>query len=347
MKTIFIGPFGNGRIPDNGASIKNFHILNRLRSVITGLTEIDTDNWKRRPLVLIKILMTVLLNPTGKFILSLNNDSANKLIRLIRMVAPRTKVIYWVVGGSIGKWMQEGKVNPKDYGRLTNIIVEGESMKKQIEECGVHNVSVMPNFKKMIDMEIPVERIGNGIKKFVFLSRINPDKGCNLILEAAERLNACGYGEKYGIDFYGPVEPAYEHEFCGRLSVLGNVVYKGFLDLRDMRNYDCLSSYDAMLFPTFWHGEGCPGIVIDAYICGLPILASDWNLNRDYIQNNVTGILFQPKSVDAVYQAIKDSIDGGIRLDDLRKNAFRARTKYDINTVLSNNNLIKNQILDA
>ena len=30
-----------------------------------------------------------------------------------------------------------------------------------------------------------------------------------------------------------------------------------------------------MLFPTYWHGEGFPGIVIDAFVAGLLVVATD------------------------------------------------------------------------
>jgi len=50
-----------------------------------------------------------------------------------------------------------------------------------------------------------------------------------------------------------------------------------------------------MLFPTFWVGEGFPGIIIDAYIAGLPIIASDWNLNGEIIDEKETGFIIKKK----------------------------------------------------
>ena len=37
QKIIFIGPKGGGGIPTNGASIKNYHIVNRLRDYFDEL----------------------------------------------------------------------------------------------------------------------------------------------------------------------------------------------------------------------------------------------------------------------------------------------------------------------
>lgn len=345
-KTIFIGPISKGRVPNDGASIKNFHILKRLRNYIPNLMEIDTDGWKKRPWILIAILLVILKNRNASYILSLNNDSANKLIRILHKLAPDASVVYWVIGGSIGKWMLEGSISVADYAWLTNIIVEGESMKKDISSAGLLNVSVMPNFKEFVKVHVKKPNTNKNLR-FVFLSRINKFKGCDLILDAVARINVkCGE-DRFSVDFYGPIEPEYQSEFLEKVSSLNNVSYNGFLDLRNKDNYKVLSGYDAMLFPTFWHGEGCPGIVIDAYMCGLPILASDWNLNRDYIIDNETGILFEAKSVDKLVDVMVNCINGKYDLDHMAVNALETSKKYDIDTVLSISNLKKNHIIDA
>lgn len=345
LPTIFIGPFSKGRIPNDGASIKNYHILKKLRALIPNLIEFDTDGWKRKPWILFRILITILSNPNAHYILSLNNDSANKLIKLLHRLAPKASVIYWVIGGSIGKWMLNGRVKTHDYAWLKNIIVEGESMKQDIMSAGLHNVTVMPNFKEIINISKRPPK-NNSITKFVFLSRINKFKGCELILEAVASLNQhCG-ADRFLVDFYGPIEVEYNNEFQQKVSSLQNVSYKGFLDLRNTENYNILANYDVMLFPTFWHGEGCPGIVIDAYMCGLPIYASDWNLNKDYVIDGETGILYPPKSPGALYTVMENCINGKYDLERFSENALKEANKYDIDNVLSIIKLKENKILN-
>ena len=344
VKTIFIGPFGNGNVPKDGASIKNYHILNRLRAFIPELIAIDTDNWKRRPMMLLKLLLTIIFNHKGRYILSLNNDSAHKVIKIIHTLTPQAQVIYWVIGGSLGKWMAEGRLEAKDFAHLRHIIVEGETMKSQLESCGLDNAIVMPNFKKITIVEKP----GRKSKKvrLIFLSRIIREKGCDLILDAAAMLNREGLGQSYEIGFYGPIAPEYALDFNGKIKGLENVGYKGFLDLRQSRNYTELAGYDAMLFPTFWPGEGCPGIVIDAFMSGLPILASDWNMNRDYIENGRNGILFKARDLQALTDTMRSAITGEYDLAGMAKRASESAAKYDIETVLSTANLRRLEIID-
>ena len=41
-------------------------------------------------------------------------------------------------------------------------------------------------------------------------------------------------------------------------------------------------------------------IVIDAYIAGVPLIASDWNMNTEVITEK-TGVIIPPKDEEALY----------------------------------------------
>jgi glycosyltransferase involved in cell wall biosynthesis len=90
-------------------------------------------------------------------------------------------------------------------------------------------------------------------KKFVFFSRVHPDKGCQMIVNCAKRLNDLGYKEHFLVDFYGAIDKDYK-DFPNIVSDVPNVSYKGFLNVQQNDGYDTLSAYDIMLFPTYWSG---------------------------------------------------------------------------------------------
>lgn len=342
MKTIFIGPLGGGQIPTNGANIKNYHILKQIQKHISSIIAIDTENWKSNPLILFKLLKTIIRYREGKYIISLNSYSAYKLLKIIKLFAPKAIVIYWVIGGAFAKLVEQKKLSPTIYSFPKNIIVEGASMKETLNKIGITNVSVMPNFKPM--RQIDNKHRTHSIYRFVFLSRITPLKGCNIIFDAVKILDNNNLFN-YEIDFYGVIDNQYHKEFIKEIDTHTRLNYKGFLDLRDDSNYEILASYDAMLFPTYWPGEGCPGIILDAYMSNLPILASDWNLNRDYISHGKTGIIYPPKNSPALAKTIKRCITGQINLIELSKNTTKQSKKFDIANVLSIENLKKNYIL--
>lgn len=334
-KLVFIGPCGGGKIPTNGASVKNFYLIQTLREKFNSVTVIDTEYWKKNPFVLLKLLFVILVNFRAKFIISANNMSSYRLIRIFYAIPVKREVYYWVIGGSIAKWIKVGKVKSAPYRVLKMFIVEGNSMKETLNECGFDNVVTVPNFKNIT--YIPDKHISaNGDKTdFVFLSRIIPQKGCDYIIEAVKILNS-KYSERFSVDFYGEIADDYRDAFLDKVNSLPNVSYKGFLDLRNPQNYDILSRYDSMLFPTFWDGEGFPGIIIDAYIAGLPVIATDWSLNRDILKDGHTGLFVSPRNASALAIAMQKLIE--ISQDEIAIMACNCQheaVKFDIKHVLS------------
>ncbi|MFR3494185.1 MAG: glycosyltransferase [Blautia sp.] len=52
--------------------------------------------------------------------------------------------------------------------------------------------------------------------------------------------------------------------------------YKGMVPFN--QSTEVLKNYDALLFPTYYEGEGFAGTIIDAFAAGLPVIASDWKV---------------------------------------------------------------------
>jgi glycosyltransferase involved in cell wall biosynthesis len=196
---------------------------------------------------------------------------------------------------------------------------------------------VLPNFKN-IDYVPTKELRKEPYTRFVFLSRIVEQKGCGYIVKATEKLNR-KYKDKFIVDFYGSIGDDYR-SFESEIKDFSNVNYKGFLDLRNTKNYDVLSSYDAMLFPTFWHGEGFPGIMIDAFISGLPVIATDWHMNKDILQEGVTGFFVRPNNVDDLVDAMEKVMLNPAVIEVMSKNCQKEATKYNTDNVV-NAKLIK------
>ena len=318
-------------MPTNGASIKNWFIVNKLRECTDKMLPIDTELWKKKPSILIKIVLAIVFYPKAKFILSLNNLSAYRLISFFSVLPRKRDVCYWVIGGSIADWIRESKVSRRAYRVVRQFLVEGNSMVKTLNDCGFNNAVFVPNFKKI--KYRPLKKINSPKIRFLFLSRINPHKGCDLILSAAERLNE-RYCEKYEIDFYGEVAEEYS-AFHKKVGTLPNVYYKGFVDLREVKNYDILAGYDVMLFPTFWHGEGFPGIIIDAFVAGLPVIASDWHLNKDIISEGKTGYLIKTDDIEALYRAMEKCIIDPSTIRTMVPACQQEALKYDVDSVVT------------
>ena len=155
-------------------------------------------------------------------------------------------------------------------------------------------------------------------------------------MEATRRINKEIGEDKFLVHFYGKVDDSYESQFLKAINEIPNAEYKGFLNLADVSNYDVLASYSAMLFPTFWKGEGFPGILIDAMIAGTPVIASEWGYNTEIIDNGTTGVIIKSKDADALANAMNSFICNMPKIAEMAQHCRRQAMEYDTARVLNN-----------
>ena len=346
-KLIFIGPMGLGTVPKGGDVMKNQLFLDRFVQVFDKVISVDTMNWKKRPWVMFKLFFVLLFNRKSKVIISANSGSANILISFIKKMRLPNDCFYWVVGGSFHDMIKEGRFSASTYVYLKRIFVQGQSMVDSLKECGLNNAVYVPNSKLIDHYGAKQPKQDNKIH-FVFLSRVEEYKGCTDIIRSADALNQSGYQDKFDVVFYGreSEDLSYAKKFQSMVNARQNVEYKGLLNLRDTKNYDELAQYDVMLFPTYWYGEGFPGIVIDAYIASLPIIASDWNLNKDVIEDGVTGWIIPSHNTEALIERMKYVIDHLAEVQKMSAICRERAAQYDSRVVLSEENLVKLGILN-
>ena len=339
-KLVFIGPMHLGKIPSAGDSMKNQLFLDRFVQVYDEVYTVDTAGWKKKPLILLKLVFTLLCHPKDKVVISANSSSANRLISIIRFLRLKNDIFYWVIGGSFHTMMQEGRFSANTYSSLKGIFVQGRSMVDALEKLGLHNSVYVPN-SKLINHYGKNEKKSDDKAHFVFLSRIEEYKGCSDILSCVDALNCEGYKGRFDVTFYGhpSADGDYAAKFSDMVKERPEVDYRGVLNLRDVNNYDELAKFDVMLFPTYWHGEGFPGIVIDAYIASLPIIASDWNLNKDVIEDGVTGWIIPVHDREALKERMKYCIDNPDVVEKMSLTCKETAAKYDSRVVLSEENL--------
>ena len=192
------------------------------------------------------------------------------------------------------------------------------------------NTSVLPNFK---DFDFHVEKNNSPRQegfRFVFLSRITKSKGIDVIFAANKILRNCELKINFQIHFYGEIDKSYLEEFNSGLGE--TMIYKGYLDIIGHPNpsYLILSDYDCMLFPTYWYGEGFPGVLIDAYISGLPVIASNWNMNSEIVSNEKTGLMINIHDEKALAESMLRLMEDWSLLSKLSENAKVRAKEYHI-----------------
>ena len=148
-------------------------------------------------------------------------------------------------------------------------------------------------------------------------------------------LDVTGYADEYIVDFYGAFDTDYEEQFNDMIKGHGNINYKGFLNMLNKSGYDTLSTYDVMLFPTYWDGEGFAGVVLDANMSGLPIIASDWNMNKEVVQDGKTGFIIPVHDYKALANRMKAFINGDVDLLSMKQNCLEYVKQFDYRKVVT------------
>jgi glycosyltransferase involved in cell wall biosynthesis len=80
-------------------------------------------------------------------------------------------------------------------------------------------------------------------------------------------------------------------------------------------------------------------VLIDAFMCGLAVIASNWNLNADYITDGKTGLIVVPRNSAALADAMLKCIKTPDMVHTMQANARNEANRYAISTVLSLKNL--------
>ena len=205
-KILFIGDCGNFKNTSNGVYAKNIQLFNRLKEVFVTLKHVNTNNWKKNPSVLLNVLRFIWQYRKKNIIISLNTYSSYKLIKIVKMLFPSIRLNYFVIGGILPNFISQLEMKQREcYSIVKWFMVESQEMKHKMELLGYKNVIHIPNFKKIAyipekSIEIPVPF------RFVFLSRIIPEKGCDLIIEATRRINKEIGEDKFIVHFYGKIE---------------------------------------------------------------------------------------------------------------------------------------------
>lgn len=334
-KILFIGDCGNFKNTSNGVYAKNIQLFNRLKEVFVTLKHVNTNNWKKNPSVLLNVLRSIWQYRKKDIIISLNTYSSYKLIKIVKRLFPSIRLNYFVIGGILPNFISQLEMKQREcYSIVKWFMVESQEMKRKMELWGYKNVIHIPNFKKIA--YIPEKSTETSVPfRFVFLSRIIPEKGCDLIMEATRRINKEIGEDKFLVHFYGKIDDSYESQFLKIINEIPNAEYKGFLNLADVSNYDVLASYSAMLFPTFWKGEGFPGILIDAMIAGTPVIASEWGYNTEIIENGTTGIIIKSKNVDELANAMNSFICNHSKVAEMTRHCRIQAMEYDTAKVLN------------
>ncbi len=328
---LFIGAINFNKIPLGGEEYKNQLLIEKFLEPQQRFSFLDTYHWNYKPYVWCRLFVYLFIFKFDKIIISASSLSTFRLLKLITFLKPSLlfKIHYFVIGGYFPEGIKSRKYKWQLYRNLRSVVVEGEMLKNRLLEYSeLKNIKVIPNFKKF-DMQNNFVKSKFSMFKFVYIGRISNAKGIREIIEAVKIIKSEHKDLKFEVDFYGPIEDHF-HFLADE-----GVSYCGYLDVmsKPEESYQKLSEYSCMLFPTYWRGEGFPGVIIDAFIAGLPVIATDWNMNIELVRENETGLIVPIKNSRLLAKAMYNIIQNPLKLDKMRKNALKNAKKYNIDEV--------------
>lgn len=216
---------------------------------------------------------------------------------------------------------------------IDGVYVETATMAKRLVELKLPNVVILPNFRKFTsNLKINFTPIKSPIK-LVFYSRVIKEKGIEDAISAVLCLNAeCTANPRVVLDVYGPLSDSYQSKFQSILNKSNNVSYRGVLE--PLSAYEVLQKYDLMIFPSYYEGEGFPGALLDAYIAGLPVIASDWKYNSEIIEEGRTGFLFKVHAVEEIVAQVNMFIENPSAILQMRQHCIKKAQNYHVENVV-------------
>lgn len=324
-KILFLANIQYGEKPTGGGvQTRNQHMLNWFQK------HFDTkffDTWnKSSGKSLLFSLFFSIFNKDRLIVISYGLRGAKTLVRILSFFRINREIIFFVPGGDILQLVSSKDIPLLSY--FKKIYVQGFYLNESLNSIGYTNVSYCPNFRS-IDY-FPEHKAGNDIIKFVYVGRLIKEKGVDVMLKAFSSLD----NKNCSLTVYGKETEYYNKDYFSSLNNK-NIYYKGYLDLKKKDGYDELATYDVLLFPTFYEGEGFPGILVDALICGLPVITTDFHSNPEVIQSRKLGLIVPIKDCRALESAMNKFLNGEFNLPKMSKDCQLEAKKFNIDEVLT------------
>ena len=290
-KVSVLGHFGAGETLLNGQTVKTKIITEEFQRRFgrEQVLRIDTHGgWK----TLVKApFQTISALKNSKNILIFPAQNGLKiyapLLSFFRHFFKGRKLHYVVIGGWLPQFLTKRNGLAKALKNFDGIYVETGTMKSALEARGFENVFVMPNCKKLTVLSENELVYPQGVPyKLCTFSRVMREKGIEDAVKTVTAVNQSFGHTVFSLDIYGQVDEN-QTEWFGALqrTFPDYIRYGGLIPFG--KSVETLKEYFALLFPTYYEGEGFAGTLIDAYSAGVPVIASDWKYNTELVNENV------------------------------------------------------------
>lgn len=309
FNTSLIGPFSP---PYNGDGIKNDYLKDGFNSMLSSSIEcVDTIYRGQGRWNFFIRLISVLWN-SEQIVLSLNKNGRIVIIpmfALFKLFSHKRGVLF-VIGGSFDQQLMEcnwvfRRLYIHSINCLEGVFVESNILRDGLLNAGVKNCSVVYNPRK--DYGYRWHLNNSNRRQIIFVSRVTPSKGIFDLMDAVAQLVEKNRNTMK-LHIYGHIDVECECEFRKRISEYPQVFKYGGV-LQPDKVQQILSNYHLLALPTYHYGEGLPGILVEAGLCGIPIVITRFNSLGEYFKDDESAGFVNCRNVNELKNKIKQIID--------------------------------------
>ena len=239
-----------------------------------------------------------------------------------------------MIGGWLPSFLTERKNLAKALQKFDGIYVETGTMKSALEKQGFQNVFVMPNCKKLTVLsEDELVFPDKEPLRLCTFSRVMREKGIEDAVKTVIGVNRRLGRTAFSLDIYGQVDENQTDWFEALQKTFPDYIRYGGLIPFD-KSVETLKEYFALLFPTYYEGEGFAGTLIDAYSAGVPVIASDWKYNTELVNENV-GYVYKTRDNAALAELLSAVAADPTMILKKKKPCLQEAEKYKIEKAVS------------
>lgn len=330
---LVLGAFGYDTNQLDGQTVKTRNVYKLLEQNYSGkLFGMDTMHIRRNPLSAFKLLWYLIKCGTLVIIPCLNN-----LTYIFPVTYYLSKILrYDIIHICIGGWQVEYFTGNERFKPHSLQLRQSKRIKAFLPEMirvnndlktllGFKNTEMFPNFRFISENKQRIETTSDTLR-LVFLARVDKKKGYDIIYNFAEEIEKNNYN--IIIDFYGPINEEDKAEFLSLVERHKDVVgYKGVLQQDEVTAH--LTKYDVMLLPTNIYTEGFPGSILDAYIAGIPVIATEWKHSHEFVEDQKTGFIIPFGDCQKDFnERILTLYNDRVLLSRMKEMAFEKRLHY-------------------
>jgi hypothetical protein len=281
---ILFGNFGaTGSI--NGQVVKTREISSLLRAMGYEFTVFDTSSQS-----LISMVIATAKKSSDQHIVCLGKKGL--LIYLLSSFIfgePTKRRVFIAVGGWLPEYLNSLFVRMliRNLGENSIFLVESNSIASHLMSLGFA-AKIIANFRTDLGMGCLSLKSDLRPLKLLFLSRLIPEKGVFEAIKLVRELNARDFTTYLNI--FGVGTPAEIERIQREIAADDSINFCGSVSPSNVAKL--IGEYHFLILPTRYSGECMPGVVVEAFASGTPVLTTDWRYMSEMVAHNSTGAVF-------------------------------------------------------